>query len=264
MASKQTPPTRRATRFAAGVPAVLRWEGREYPCEAQNLSRSGALLTGDLPQQAGPDVALALASGTGDLRLSLEARVQRARVEEGGRVELGVEFGDVPDGDRQTLESLVSRVVEGLLPASLASLPRGAPPQQVRSALEQVPMAHRASLATRGVAREREILLQDSDPQVLDALARNPNLTTPEARALLRLRQLLPRTLETMGREARFAAVEELKILIACHPNTPFSAAERLIATLTPDGKKRALRQPGLNPEIRFKLARQSGRKVVR
>lgn len=264
MTSKPPPPTRRATRFAAGVPAVLRWAGREFPCEAENLSRSGALLTGDLPLQAGPDVALSLASGAGDLRVSLGARVQRASVEEGGQVQLGVEFGEVGSGERETLESLVSRVVEGLLPASLASLPRGAPPQQVRSALEQVPVAHRASLALRGVAREREILLQDTDPQVLDGLARNPNLTPPEARTLLRARQLLPRTLEMLGRESRFAAVEELKILIACHPNTPFSAAERLINSLTPDGKKRALRQPGLNPELRFKLARQSRRKVVR
>jgi hypothetical protein len=171
-----------------------------------------------------------------------------------------VTFQELSDAQRETLESLVARVVEGVSPAAIEALPHDASVRQIREALERIPAAHRAAIASRGAAREREIMIQDPDPQVLDALARNPNLTPPELRTLLRSRQLLPRTLQHLCRDGRWTGTEEFKINIACHPNVPFSVAERLIESLGADAKRRALVQPGLNPALRMKLGQKARR----
>ncbi len=254
-------PKRGASRFLAGLPAVLTWEGDDYVCLAGDLSRSGVLLTGNLPSSSGPLVTVSLSSVAGDLRLTAVGQVARVIEDhENGEVRLGVTFDELTDRQRETLESLVARVVEGVSPAALESLPPDAQPRQIREALERIPVAHRASVAARGAVREREIMLHDSDPQVLDALARNPNLTPPEARVLLRARQLLPRTLQHLARDGRWTGSDEFKLHIACHPNAPLAVAERLVEGLSPDGRRRALVQPGLNPTLRMKLGQKARR----
>jgi len=253
---------RGASRFPAGIPAVVRWDDDEFTCEAENLSRSGAMLTGNLPEAGPHRIEVDFTSGAGDLNVTLSARVSRASFDDEGRqVRLAVEFEDVSDADREVFEMLISRVIEGVAPAALTSLPADASPQQLRAALESVPVAHRASLAARGTPREREVLLKDPDPLVLDGFARNPGLTPPEVRTLLRVRNLLPRTMQMMARDSRWISAEEFKILIACHPNTPYSLAERLVDTLSPAGREKAIRQPGLKPAIRLQIGRKSGKR---
>jgi hypothetical protein len=249
---------RSSARFLAGVGASLFWDGHEYGCHVENLSRTGALLAGELPPAAGPRVRVILTSTTGDLRFESEARVLRITTDEAA-TRIGVEFEAMEPDARETLELLISRVVEGRAPAALEALPIDATPEQIRDALNGTAIVHRASLATRCVPRMREILLHDTDPSVLDGLARNPTLTPPELRNLLGKNQLLPRTLETLSRDGRFRGLEELRILIACHPNALLTTAEGLFYTLTTDGRKRALRQPGLKPLLRARLARGRG-----
>lgn len=252
-------PNRGPSRFTAGLPAVLHWDGKDFDCRAVDLSRGGVLLVGDLPSAAGPAVATTLASAAGDLRVKLAAHVRRVSSDrDGSHIELGLEFGAITGAALDALERLLSRVIEGVAPAALEALPANASPQQVRAALDSVPPAHRAQLAVRGNPREREILMQDTDLNVLDGLARNPNLTPPEIRTLLRNKQLLPRTMQTLARDSRWTSSEELKIAIACHPNTPFPVAKRLIEALTPAGRKKALTQPGLNPTLRLQLGTKS------
>jgi hypothetical protein len=246
---------RQESRFAAGLTAILDAGRGDLPCRAENLSRGGVLLTGALPLDAGPNVRVTLTSTAGDLTLEVSGRVCRVLPDpEGGQHRLGIEFDELGPTDRQVLEDLVARVVEGMSPAAFADLRPGASAAEVREALERVPLAHRVALATRAQSRDREILIQDTNPLVLDALARNPNLTPLDFRALLRVRGLLPRTLQGLARDGKWSGSEEMRILIASHPNTPFADAERLAQTLGPDGRRKLLRRPGVNPALRLKL----------
>lgn len=256
---------RGTARFCAGVPATLHWQGATLPCRAENLSRSGALLEGKLPTTAGPSIEVTLSSVAGDLSVRLPAEIRRIGSDDEGRlIQLGLQFGEITAAAAETLELLVARVIEGVTPAMLGMLPPNPTLRQVRDALERVPVAHRSALAVRGTARDRELLFQDGDPRVLDALARNPNLTPPEFRALLRIRKLLPRTLQQLARDSRWISSEEFKVMIACHPNTSFDVADRLIEGLSPGGQKKALLTPGLNPVLRAKLAQKGRRRVLR
>jgi hypothetical protein len=213
---------------------------------------------------AGPAIEVTLTSVGGDLAVRLHASVARTTIDPAsGPVRLGIEFGPMADAAREKLDFLVARVVEGTAPAPLDGLSAQASPREIREALAQVPAAQRAALAARAMPREREILMQDTDPNVLDALARNPNLTPPELHGLLRSKQVLPRTLEHLARDGRATGIDDVKIAIACHPNAPFALAERLISTLTPEARKRAVLQPGLAPALRMKFA-QDGRRRER
>jgi hypothetical protein len=232
----------------------MHYHGRDYPCAAHDLSRSGVLLTGELPWPADREVDLTVRSVGGDLNLRIRGLVQRVSEDGAEHTQVGIEFGRIEEAQRSVLESLVSRVVEGLSPAFLEGLTPNAPEPEIRDALAKVPLAHRMALAARAMPREREILIKDSNPQVLEALARNPNLLTHEMRSLLRLAILLPSTLEILARDSRWMGDEEAKILIATHPRAPFTLSDRLLATVSPDGMRKALQRPGLNPSLRTKL----------
>ena len=219
--SKDFKADRSSGRFPAGVAATLLLDGGEYACHVENLSRTGALLVGNFPQSAGPRVGVILTSANGDLRVESDALVRRVVAEdETSAVRIGVDFESMRPEERDTLERLISRVVEGRAPVALEALGTDAKPEQIREALDSVGVVHRASLARRCVPRMREILFHDTDPTVLDALARNPTLSPPELRTLLGKRQLRPQTLEKLSRDSRWSGMAELRILMACHPNT--------------------------------------------
>lgn len=251
---------RSAPRFRAGLPGEVRFDGRTYTCEAQDLSRSGVLLTGAMPWPSDRIVELTLRSPGGDLELRASVRVTRV-VSDEATTRIGVEFRGLSAGQLAALESLVARVIEDRVPAPLAALPAGATPQQIRETLLSVPLAHRVTLAARALPADREILFHDPSPQVLDALARNPRTLNHEVRRLLQRRDLLPSTLEALARDGRFMADEEIKLFVITHPRSPFSLVDPLVTGLSPAARERVLRRPGLNPGIRAKLMAQTRRR---
>lgn len=256
-------PVRKSSRFPAGLPAVLHLAQRDHPCEAHDLSRSGVLLVGELPWPSTLEVELTLRTAAADLELRLGGSVQRLGSNpETAATNIAVEFAPLDELRRGVLDALVARVVEGVAPAALSALEPGASEQEIRDALAKVSLAHRIALAARAThPREREILLHDTNPQVLESLARNPNLLPREVRALLRLHTLVPTTLDLLGRDPRWAGDDELKVTIAAHPRTPPATAERVLATLGPDGVRRALQRPGLSPALRAKLATRGAKR---
>jgi hypothetical protein len=235
------------------------YQGRTYECSAHNLSRTGVLMRGPIPWPSDDFLDVKVASGTGDLELRTRGRVRRVDVEEsddGRLLRIGLEFGQLDDDQRNVLEALVARVIEGVAPASLGSLPPDASREQVREALEKIPLAHRIALGARADTRERELLMQDASPQVLEALARNPKMLPKEVVALLRLHTILPSTLEILGRDPRLAQNEEVRILIASHPKASLTLARSIANALTPEGQEKLLRRPGLHPTVRLEIGR--------
>lgn len=229
------PEPSRPRRFLASLPAVVHYRGVDYPCRAWDLSRSGALLRGGIPWPGEASIRFTLASPAHDIEIRLEGRVARLeRAPSGEDTVLGVEFVDPAPEIRASLEALLARVIEDPLPAVLDGLPREASPEAIRAALDGVSEAHRIALAVHGDLRQRERMRHDRSPRVLDALARNPNLTPPELHALAVSPALLPGTLERLVRLARDRSDEELRHRVVIHPRLPASVARSVIATMEP------------------------------
>ena len=248
-------PKRRAPRFLAGLQAILHYHGRDFACEAANLSRTGVLLTGDFPRPTGPSLRLSLAASGGGLELKLTGRVVHIEEDEqDGKITIGLDFQLHEERDKTVLSALVSRVVEGNAPAPFRQLKPGAKRQEIRVALEKMPLAHRMALAARANGSERAFLRQDPNPQVLEALARNPGINLTEVIFLARMNQLLPNALETMARDPRWQHDEELKVLLATHPQVTLVLAEEIVASMSELGLKKVVQRPGLHPDLRAKI----------
>lgn len=249
-------------KYAAALPAVLHCGDLDLECRAQDLGREGVLLVGDLPRPDQPEMGLTLRSAGGDLTVYARGRLTFfTRDEANAQSRLGMQFVQLDDAQRQALDLLLSRVVEGRAPAGLESLSRGAPVAEVRDVLSKIPVAHRVALARRAQANERQFLRHDPDPHVLESLVRNPNIVLPEIIALARTPLLLPSTVEIMAGDPRWASSDELKLLLATHPRATFSTVDRMVARLGDNMLQRVIHRPGLNPAVREKVMRKLSRK---
>jgi hypothetical protein len=251
---------RQGYRFRTGVHAEVLDNGRTFACEAQNLSRSGVLLVGDLPAPSGDTVDVALKAPTGSLTIRLTGRVIRCQPGgDGAGLSVALEFVDMDDARRDALEVLVARLLESPPAGStLDQLKPGASPQDIKAALEAIPLPQRIALASRIGLKEREFLRFDTNPAVLESLAHNPNLGIVEARALAASTFLMPGTLDSLASNQRFKDDEELRMAIAVHPRVSLLTAEKATASLKLPQIKKLLAKPGLNQILREKLFRRT------
>jgi len=261
----QAKPGRVDERFQASLPARLLHEGKEHPCAALDLSRSGVLLIGELPDPESPEVEVIITTTTGDLELRVTASLVHVQQStEDGQTKLGLQFHDLNAGQKETVESMVYRVMEGMAPAALKALSKKASAGEIRQALNNIPQPHRIMLARRGQLEERAVIRHDSNPEVLEALARNPNILLPEILALARVRHLVPSTVKVMAEDPRWTGNEELKILLATHPRVTFATADKIVSSLGEAALQRLLHRSGLQPAVRKKLMTKLSRKAGR
>jgi hypothetical protein len=254
-------PPRHGYRIRKGVHAELNIGNRTVPCEAQNLSRSGVLLVGDLQGPLNGTVDLALESPTGSLTLSLSARVIRVEPDPGGDGNrMALEFVDMDDSKRDAVEVFVARLLEAPTATSFDHLKPNAPPQDVKKALEAIPLPQRISMSSRASLKDREILRLDSNPAVLEALARNPGFGVEEARVLAASAYLLPGTLDALANDLRFKDDEALRMAVAAHPRVSLLTAEKVTADFKVPQIKKLLAKPGLSQALREKLFRRTQR----
>jgi hypothetical protein len=254
-------PPRHGYRIRKGVHAELNVGSRTIECEAQNLSRSGVLLVGDLQGQPEETLELALIPPTGSLKLHLSGRVIRVEPDPNGAgVRMALEFVDMDDSRRDAVEVFVARLLEAPAATSFEHLKPGAPPQEIKKALEAIPLAQRISLSSRAPLKDREILRLDSNPAVLEALVRNPGLGVEEARALAASAYLMPGTLDALASDVRFKDDEAVRMAVAVHPRVSVPTAERVTADFKAPQLKKLLAKPGLSQALREKLFKRTRR----
>ncbi len=248
-------------RFRLSVPAELHLGTESIPCEAQNLSRSGALLVGSFDPPASETLDFSLKSPIGQLSVRLRGKVIRTE-REGQGSRIAVEFLEMDPARRDDLEILLSRLLASPPPAAgaLDGLKPGASPLEIKKALESIPIAQRIALASRAGNKERDYLRLDVNPAVLEALAHNPSLTVVEARAIAGSAYLIPGTLEALSQDPRFRNDDELRMAIAIHPKVSPATAEKVTADLKVPQIKLLLSKPGLAPALREKLGRRARR----
>jgi hypothetical protein len=246
---------RTAARFKAALPATLHLPDRDHDCSADDLSRTGVRLTGRFPAVANPHVQVSIRTVTGDVVVRLDAQMVFVRSGRPGEESTaGLMFEQLTEGQTAALGDLVDRVVEGMAPAALASLTRKSPPQEIRAALAKIPLAHRVMLAGRAFPVEREWLRHDEEPAVLEALVRNPHVTLPEIKVLLRRPDLLASTLDWIASDPRWLGDDEVKIMVCTHARVTFATADRVVARMSDLVIARLIVRPALQPGVKQKL----------
>jgi hypothetical protein len=171
---------------------------------------------------------------------------------------VAIEFLDPAPAERDKLEALVSRVIGSGNPSPFQNIRPGMPPHEVRRALEAIPLSDRMSAAARATTpRDREILRSDGHPLVLQALARNTNLSLDDARALASQPQALPALLEGLGNDGRWRQDDEIKLLLLAHPQLPVGVADALLAGLKTVHVRRLLGRSSLSPLVRAKVMKR-------
>ena len=246
----------RKVRFKAGIPAVVYYRSREYVCMAHDLSRTGVLLLGGIPWPSGETVQFRLDTPSGDLHLELSGRVVRVSEDKSGHgTALALEFSTLAEDEKQNLETILHRVIEGHSPTLLSEIDPDSPAREIQTGLGAIPLPHRIGLASRAIStRERELLRNDIHPQVLEALARNPNLLESELHALLKNIHILPRTLEQIATDTRWNDKQDVLVEIIAHIRAPLPLADRLLQKLSQPALRKLIRKPGLNSTILSKL----------
>ena len=250
---------RQGNRIRTSVRVELEDQGRKFTCGAQNLSRSGVLVVGEVPVHPGDTLDLLLHAPAGNLTVGLRARVIRCQpIAEGQGLGIALEFVDMDESRRDALEALLARLLEAPPMGSFDGLKPGSSPLEIKAALESIPLPQRIALASRTGLKEREYLRLDTHPAVLEALAHNPNLAVVEARALAGSTFLMSGTLDSLANNSRFKDDEELRMAIAVHPRVSVSTAEKVTASLNVAQLKKLLAKPGLNQILREKLFRRT------
>jgi hypothetical protein len=250
---------RQGFRFRTGVPAELQDDGQMFACEAQNISRSGVLLVGEIPVPSSQTVDFQISAPSGNLHVSLTGRVIRVQPDpNGGLLQLALEFVEMDDAKRDALEVLLARIMEAPPQGPFDGLKPTSTPQEIRQALENIPLAQRIALASRAGLKEREFLRLDMHPAVLESLAHNPQMSIVEARALATSTYLTPGTLDTLANEPRFKTDEDLRMAIAVHPRVTTGTADRVTADFKAPQLKKLLAKPGLNQLLRERLLRKT------
>lgn len=252
-------PSRQGYRFRIGIPAEVQIDGRAIACEAQNLSRSGVLLVGQFPPIEAETLELVLKAPAGNLTVQLSGRVIRVEPDgDGDGPSVALEFVGMDDSRRETLDVLLARMIQAPAATPFDDLKPGAPPQEIKKALEAIPLPQRIALSSRATVKEREYLRSDIHPAVLEALVRNPGLTVAEARAIATSTYLISGTLDALASDPRFRDDEDLRIAIASHPRVSMATAERVTANFKVPQLKKLLAKPGLNQVLREKLFRRT------
>jgi hypothetical protein len=252
---------RHGFRFRLGIPAELYAENRTFSCEARNISRSGALIVGQIPAPTTTLLALALKLPASAVSVRLSGKVVRVEPgADGESIGIAIEFVDMDDARRDELEVLLARCLETPAHSPLESLKPGSSLQDVRKTLDSIPIPQRIALASRAVQKEREFLRFDTNPAVLEALAHNPNLTLVEARALAASAYLMPGTIDVLANDSRFKHDDDLRMTLAIHPKVPSATADKLTSELKVPQIKVLLTKPGVSQALREKLFRRTTR----
>ncbi|MDX1644307.1 MAG: hypothetical protein R3244_08130, partial [Thermoanaerobaculia bacterium] len=116
----------------------------------------------------------------------------------------------------------------------------------------------RAMLATRAGRTERQILLRDKSPLVLESLLNNPQIDSEDVLRIVRSSRVVAPTLQRIAGDARWSSNPEILAVIARHPKTPSVLATRLLPSLrTSDLRMMAKMSSGLREMVRKAALRE-------
>jgi hypothetical protein len=145
---------------------------------------------------------------------------------------IDIKFLDLSDEDRKRLR----RLSEEAKDASMVEAIRRVVREGGRSLFEEIRRRsadQKVILATCAKGEEVDVLIRDGNPSVLLRLLQNPRLNTPQVLLILQDPSLPARVLAAVRRNARWSSLEEIRVQICLHHNTPLQDALTLIPKLS-------------------------------
>lgn len=121
----------------------------------------------------------------------------------------------------------------------------------------------RSILAMKANRTERQILVRDSSPQVLQGLLNNPHIDSEEILQMVRSSHVVAPILQRVAGDSRWNGNQEVIATIARHPKTPSMFATRLLPQLrTSDLRIMAKMSSGLKEMVRKAALREYMRRT--
>ena len=116
----------------------------------------------------------------------------------------------------------------------------------------------RSILAMKANRTERQILVRDSSPQVLQGLLNNPQIDSEEILQMVRSSHVVAPILQRVAGDSRWNGNQQVIATIARHPKTPSLFATRLLPQLrTSDLRIMAKMSSGLKEMVRKAALRE-------
>ncbi len=121
----------------------------------------------------------------------------------------------------------------------------------------------RTLLALKAGRTERQILLRDNTPQVLQNLLNNPHLDSEEVLQIARSSHAVAPILQRIASDARWSANQEIMTAVVRHPRTPSMVATRHLPALrTQDLRHMAKLSSGVKEVLRKAALREYMRRT--
>jgi hypothetical protein len=118
------------------------------------------------------------------------------------------------------------------LAAALRTAPSGEREMSVADRIRSLNRNEKMLLAPKADRAERAFLAQDSDPQVLYSLLRNPRITVEEVARIARSPQLAFATAELILKTAQWASNLDVRVALVHNPRTPTQLALKILPSL--------------------------------
>ena len=131
-------------------------------------------------------------------------------------------------------------VLEEAVEDSAEEAAQGSPRGNVWDRLRSISRMEKLLLAPKADRVERAILAQDSDPQVLYSLLKNPRLTADEVIRIAKSPFLTFQTAEAIVKSTQWLSNVEVRVALVHNAKTPLAFALRLLPTL-PESEVRTI-----------------------
>ncbi|HEY0783233.1 MAG TPA: hypothetical protein VGE98_12310 [Thermoanaerobaculia bacterium] len=148
--------------------------------------------------------------------------------------------GVPPGGLALQLEGKPEELLDALLAEPAVEAALEAESSTLWERLHAMTPPQRILLAPKADRLTRALLVQDSDPQVLFALLKNPRLSIDEVARVAKSSALTFQAAELILRTSAWAANLDVRVALIRNPKLPVPIALRILPTL-PDGEVRAL-----------------------
>ena len=152
----------------------------------------------------------------------------------------GTIVAPLPDGVALHFEGDGAALLEALLASPSAEGTRAKEGGSDWDRLRAMSRTEKLLHAPRAERSDRVILVQDSDPQVLYALLKNPRLTLDEVVRVAKSAYLSYQTAELILKTNQWAASLEVRTALVHNPKTPLPFALRILPTL-PEAEVRGI-----------------------
>ncbi|MCB9640144.1 MAG: hypothetical protein H6728_16215 [Myxococcales bacterium] len=117
--------------------------------------------------------------------------------------------------------------------------------------LKEMSVSERSRYALRAARQARALLTQDSNPQVLKLLLKNPRLGLDEVQSMMRNTRITGEIVQMILKDRRFQGSEDLRMLIVRHPRTPTPIAIQVLRQIRLENLRIIAKSNALREAIR-------------